>query len=263
VAGTAILRVVTWNLWGNGAPAPYLRERGVVRGAAAGSRALAESDPDLTWHRRFRLLVTELERIRPHLLLLQENGTYSRGSAASTLAGALGLHAYEDGEPDGLAILSESAPRRRGVVPIAANPLGYPRPLWTEWAVARFGVRALCVHLPLERAGPREPFVAEVAAAASESDSDVTIVGGDLNAPVGDPLHEYFHKAGFVDVSAECGPTMPNPGPVVRLDYVLVRASRCAVSVVSAEAVGSEPDSVGFLASDHLGVAVELRLSVS
>jgi hypothetical protein len=99
VAGTAILRVVTWNLWGNGAPAPYLRERGVVRGAAAGSRALAESDPDLTWHRRFRLLVTELERIRPHLLLLQENGTYSRGSAASTLAGALGLHAYEDGEP--------------------------------------------------------------------------------------------------------------------------------------------------------------------
>jgi endonuclease/exonuclease/phosphatase family metal-dependent hydrolase len=261
MVGTAILRVVTWNLWGGGAPAPYLSERCVVRGATAGSRALGESDPDVTWKRRSRLLVTELQRLRPHVLLLQENGTYSRGSAASMLARGLRLHTYEDGEPDGLAILSEGAPSRQGVVPIAANPLGYPRPLWAEWAVAGFGVRALCVHLPLQRAGPREPFVAEVAAAASESDAHITIVGGDLNAPVGDRLHEYFDLAGFVDVSAECGPTMPNPDPVVRLDYVLVRATGCAVTVVSAKTIGSEPDSDGFLPSDHLGVSVALGLS--
>jgi endonuclease/exonuclease/phosphatase family metal-dependent hydrolase len=55
--------------------------------------------------------------------------------------------------------------------------------------------------------------------------------------------------------------TMPNPGPTVRVDYVLVREEEGAkVDVVSARAFGDQPDGAGFLPSDHLGVVVELAL---
>jgi hypothetical protein len=54
---------------------------------------------------------------------------------------------------------------------------------------------------------------------------------------------------------------MPNPGPTVRLDYVLVREEEGAdVDVVSARALGDQTDAAGFLPGDHLGVVVELAL---
>ena len=57
--------------------------------------------------------------------------------------------------------------------------------------------------------------------------------------------------------SASVGPTAPNPDPVVRLDYVLVGSG---VRVRSVTRLGERADADGFLASDHLGIAVELEL---
>ena len=63
--------------------------------------------------------------------------------------------------------------------------------------------------------------------------------------------------AGLRNASAEVGPTMPNPSPVVRLDYVLTSSD---LVVRAAWHLGEQPETNGFLASDHLGVAVALEL---
>ena len=53
---------------------------------------------------------------------------------------------------------------------------------------------------------------------------------------------------------------MPNPQPVLRLDYVLARSEPPGgMSAVSAGVLGIEGDAGGFLPSDHAGVVVEVE----
>jgi hypothetical protein len=263
VADRTLVRIVTWNLWGEGAPEPYWSERGVTRGAISGSAALRERDPEAVWRRRYPLVVAELASRRPDLVLVQESGRFPSASAGAQVARALGLVAHEDRHPARLAIITASGPLAAGVVELESDLYGYPAPLWVETCVAGLHVRAVCVHLPLARAGMRGPIVAElVAREARRTDPDVTVIAGDFNANPDDSLLGTIVDAGFSDASSGCGPTMPNPDPQVRLDYVFVRSNGVGVRVKSCETFGSVPDDAGFLPSDHLAVGVVLEASL-
>jgi len=100
------------------------------------------------------------------------------------------------------------------------------------------------------------PFVTELARRLTHLPRPL-VVCGDLNAAPDDPHIAALLAAGLRDASADVGPTMPNPSPVVRLDYVLASSD---LVVRAAWHLGEQPEADGFLASDHLGVAVALEL---
>ena len=55
---------------------------------------------------------------------------------------------------------------------------------------------------------------------------------------------------------------MPNPLPVVKLDYILARSEQPDLfSTVSTETLGLEGDADGFLPSDHAGIFAEIALA--
>lgn len=85
------------------------------------------------------------------------------------------------------------------------------------------------------------------------------IVAGDFNLAPDDPLTGRLTDAGWVDVTATAGSTMPNPDPVVRLDYIF--AATGAWEVRGVQTFGAAADADGFLPSDHLGVVADLQLA--
>lgn len=254
------LRIVTWNLWGHGAPGPYLTERGEFRGAWPGSRATKAFDGVQVWRHRRPLLARILSSIEPDIVCLQEclgTGT----SLAHDLAADLGLSVYEDAQSPGLAILSRLPVKEVNTLShLQADWLGYAKPLHAIAEIGSMELAVLSVHLPLARYGPRDHLIDELG--AWQSSVTPTILAGDLNAPPTENVIGNLLAAGYLDVSAACGPTMPNPQPVVRLDYVLARSGvPDAFSVVSTDVLGLAPDADGFLPSDHAGIAVALAYS--
>lgn len=250
--------VVSWNLWGDGAPGTYTRDRRIARGGLPGSPASRELDPAATWSKRLPLLVDELAPLHADAIALQENADGDAGSYAAELGSRLGLHVCEDDLAGGLALISHWPIRTTRTLELAADTFGYPAPLAVELAVRMVTVTCVVVHLPLARCGDRAALGAELAQAVSGIQPPL-LVCGDLNAEPDDPLVATLLTGGLVDATAAAGATMPNPGPQVRLDYVLVR-SRGTNSVTSATTLGARADELGFLPSDHLGVAVELAL---
>lgn len=256
-----VLRLVTWNLWGRGAPKPYVEERGIVRGAVPGSAALAEADPERTWSRRLPLLVGELADRVPDVVLLQECGVHDAGHAATLVGERLGYDVVLGApHPGGLAALTRVPRRRAGVMTLGAELYGYPAPIWLDVAVDGVELRVVCLHLPLARLGSREPVVRELLACDELGGRDAVVVAGDLNAAPDDPLIRSIVEAGFEDVSGACGATVPNPDPVVRLDYLFVRANALRLDDVTADVFGDRPDAEGFLPSDHLAVGATVHL---
>ncbi len=249
--------LATWNLWGGNAPGVYTRERGIARGALPGSRASHENDSNRTWRRRVPLLAAELGRIAPDVVALQESTRLRDGATcAADLAERLGMHLVEDGHPRGLALLSRWPVRAARGLRLSAETFGYPTPLLAELDVSGRPLTCDVLHLPLARSGDRGPLVRELAASLDSLRAPL-VVFGDLNAPPGDPVIDALLATGLRDVSALAGQTVPNPGPVVRLDYVLLRADAI---VRSAATLGHCADELGYLPSDHLGVVVELEL---
>lgn len=141
-----------------------------------------------------------------------------------------------------------------------AGPLrGYPSPLRVELDPASGLPTCVVTHLPLARLGDRTPFVRELARSLATIEPPLVLCG-DLNAEPDDALVQALVDIGLIDASAGLGPTVPNPEPRVRLDYVLVGNGTRDVGVRSSTVLGEIADDEGFLPSDHLGVAVELEL---
>ena len=100
------LRVLTWNLWGRAAPGPYLRDRGVLRGAIGGSDATAAFDGAYAWTHRRPLLLNAMRSAQADTISVQE--CLGSGESNSHQLGAeLGVSVYQDAESPGLAILSQ------------------------------------------------------------------------------------------------------------------------------------------------------------
>ena len=252
------LRIVTWNLWGHGAPGPYLQDRDEFRGALPGSKAANAFDGAQVWQRRRPLLTRTLRSIAPQLICLQET-LGGETSLAHDLAADLGLPVYDDIGSPSLAILSPLPIKEVNTLShLQADWFGYTRPLHLIAHIDGCDFSVLCVHLPLARHGSREHLVRELS--VWRSSAGYTILAGDLNASPSDPVIGGLLEGGYLDVSAGCGPTMPNPQPVVRLDYVLARSEGAGVvSPVSCQVLGLEADADGFLPSDHAGLAVEFE----
>ena len=249
--------VASWNLWGGNAPGTYTRDRGIVRGATPGSPASVELDPERSWLRRLPLLAAELERARAEIVAVQESTRQGDGTCARQLAALLGMHVAEDDHERGVGLLSRVPIRSVEPLNLGGPSLGYPSPLRVELS-SRFPT-CVVVHLPLARIGNRMPFVRDLTLSLAAIEPPL-LVCGDLNAEPCDELVRMLLDSGVSDASAGLGPTMPNPFPRARLDYVLVGNGARDVSVASSTMLGETPDDEGFLPSDHLGVAVELEL---
>lgn len=202
------------------------------------------------------MLVAELTRVNADVIALQESALGPDGSHADELASHLAMQVCSDRRPVGLALLSRLPIESVRSLDLHADSYGYPAPLVVELGTAIEYVTCIVLHLPLARSGDRSALVAELSRVIARVRSPL-VVCGDLNAEPSDRLVAALLATGLADVSAAAGPTMPNPDPQVRLDYILVRS---LTPVIDAEALGAAPDPDGFLASDHLGVAVELEL---
>ena len=251
------LVVATWNLWGRNAPGTYTRDRGISRGAIPGSPAARELDARRTWERRRPLIVGALRESKADVVAVQESmREEGRASCASEIADDLGFTCVQDEHPRGVAVLSRWPVTAATVLAVVSPIHGYPRPFVVALDLETTSLRCVVVHVPLERLGDRTALFTELADRLGQLPRPV-VVCGDLNADPGQPLLARLLAAGLDDASATVGPTVPNPGPVVRLDYVLVGSG---VTVGSARRLGERADADGFLASDHLGIAVELEL---
>jgi endonuclease/exonuclease/phosphatase family metal-dependent hydrolase len=252
------VRLASWNLWGVNVPVTYFR-RGKRRGAMPGSPASDAADPGAVWARRRRLIAAELATLDPDCIALQECARQPGGRSTGAAVAPPERYVTEGDALDrnvGLALVSRYPPRRQGMVPIRSELFGYPEPLWVEVELDGVLVRVVSVHLPLAKVGPRRPVVEELAR-FSERCVEPVIVAGDLNMEPDDEILDVLGAAGFSDLTARCDPSMPNPDPVVRLDYILLRGSG---TVRAAHTIGARPDDDGFLPSDHRGVLVEVEL---
>jgi endonuclease/exonuclease/phosphatase family metal-dependent hydrolase len=113
------------------------------------------------------------------------------------------------------------------------------------------------VHLPLGRVTDQRPIVSRLVEALSIVKTPL-VVAGDFNFAPEVSLVELLRGAGLVDATESAGPTMPNPTPVVRLDYIFVAPAE-SWKITGVWTFGEEGDANGFLPSDHLGVIVDAR----
>lgn len=240
-AGRCVL--ATWNVWGGNAPGVYTRERGIARGAVPRSLASQDSDPERTWRHRAPLLAAELARASPDVVALQESTRLRGGTTcASDIATRLEMHLIEDDHPRGLALLSRCRIRPTPALRIKAEMFAYPAPLVAEVEVNCLPLTCVVLHLPPARSGDRAPLVRELATSFDSLSGSLAVLG-DLNSPPDDPVMKSVRAIGLEDVSALAGPTVPNPGPVVRLDYVLLRADAV---VRSAAMLGHDVEKRGY-----------------
>ena len=192
---------------------------------------------------------------RPDIVCMQE--CLKPGTTNSQeLAADLGLDVTDDSLSPGLAIASRLP--MRSVEPLSAFRVdwhGKAKPLHAILTAGSTDVSVVCVHVPLDRFGPRDELFAELA--SWQSPVGFTILVGDFNAVPSGPEIGMLVAAGYEDVSIESGPTMPNPDPVAKLDYVFARGGPNGLSA-SADAMGLDADEDGYLPSDHAGVIVEL-----
>ena len=269
-AGAGTWRVVTWNLWWHFGPDPERRLTGI-------EAILRQSGADV--------------------ICLQEVYSDRTGvDDATYLAERLGYHVVRtEVDPEapqslGNAVLSKWAPADRGEtkLPAAGGRPGHRRALWARLA-APFGVLpVISTHLAyrFDESEVRQLQAAALATLAATLRADPlqsppVLLCGDLNAvPDSDELRLLTGRAAVAVpglVFNDCWPQVrPDPGhtwvrrnphladsmwPERRLDYVLVSWPRPAPlgNPTRAFLIGDGPVD-GLWPSDHLGVAVDLRL---
>ncbi|MFG1848477.1 endonuclease/exonuclease/phosphatase family protein [Micromonospora carbonacea] len=264
------LRVVTYNIWGVGTPHRYWRDRAVLRGARAGSPALAEADEPRVWRRRAALLTRALADADADLVALQEvpapagSGGGRARELADALPGRWEVAHSGPGPTPGLAVLSRAPVDSCRVFPVPGfgGFGGHPDVL----EVSTPAVTVWVAHLPV---GPDEAKEAclrglEAAAAAAPPERPL-LVCGDLNCPADGALMGRLRDRGaLVDAWAAAGGppaalTMPVPTPTWRLDHLLVRAAD-PVRATRPALLGTACDDSGQYPSDHFGVALSLDL---
>jgi len=280
--------VATYNLWGHGEPWRYMAGRGIVRGAAPGSPAVTLQLPSGIWPRRARLVARALDAVGPDLVGLQEvcGDPAEHGvSHAEELARQLGLRwAFHPvtqvdygGGPfaSGLGVLSRHPIVRCDDVPLPSAPDAEQYALHAVIEAPIGRVNLIVVHLTPRCEEAQFAAVERLFAYLEGLPSEATsIVVGDFNAvPESPPMQALVvtatggHHRALRDAWSEAqatrargapepGPTMPSHAPTSRIDYILVGPGP---SIVQAVRLGEQPDSEGFYASDHLGVAATLR----
>ncbi|WP_229406082.1 endonuclease/exonuclease/phosphatase family protein [Micromonospora sp. NBRC 110038] len=262
------LRVVTYNIWGTGTPHRYWHDRAVLRGARAGSPALAEADERRVWRRRAALLTRALADADADLVALQEvpapagSGAGRARELADGLPGRWEVAHSGPGHAPGLAVLSRAPIHSWRVFPVPGfgGFGGHPGVL----EVSTSAVTVWVAHLPV---GPDEVKEAclrglEAAAGAAPPERPLLLCG-DLNCPADGALMGRLRDRGaLVDAWAAAGGspaalTMPAPTPTWRLDHVLVRAAD-PVRASRPALLGTACDDSGQYPSDHFGVSLSL-----
>lgn len=193
------------------------------------------------------------------MVALQEVATRNGRIAAEELGEHLKLR-YVAGKivaESRLALLSKFEVQNVRELPIGCATVGYPNPLVADLITEEGVCTAVVVHLPLDRVTDQQPIVSRLVESLSTVGNPL-ILAGDFNFPPESPLAELVLSAGLVDASGLAGPTMPNPNPVVRLDYIFVAPAK-KWKINRAWTFGEEADVDGFLPSDHLGVIVDTK----
>ena len=247
------LRLLTWNLWGNGFPRPYVEERGTSRGAVPGSPAGTNPDRGEVIRHRRALMMGGLQSAGADVIAIQEDDAGGYGRHSEWLAAR--LPGYEVIATDSsLAYLVRRTLDISSAGSIELARQSYPPPLNLELMLGGLVVQVMNLHLSLVSA---ERQIVVAAAMKHVRDDIPVLLCGDLNDPSTEGVLTPLVAAGFVDAGASLGPTMPIESPAVRLDYIWLRASG-SMNIVETGLVGGEPDAVGHYASDHLGVLVAL-----
>ena len=268
--GTA--RVVSWNLWWRFGDAPERR-------AAAIHAALAALDADV-------------------VCLQEVYGDDTGADDAAALAAALGMAlvrnepVFYQGRSFGNAVLSRWPVLERGErrLPGPDGTPGHRRAVWAALDAPCGRLPVVCTHLAFrfDESRVRQAQAADVAALAASlrgeepANEPPVVLCADLNAvPDSDEVRQLTGRSAPAVpglVFNDCWPQVrPGPGhtwvhrnpyladaswPERRLDYVLVSWPRAkgVGKPVQAFLVGDGPVD-GVWPSDHLGVAVDLRMA--
>lgn len=247
----APLRLVSWNLWGAGWPAPYVRDRRTSRGAVAGSLAGTNIDQRDVLRRRRQLALGELVRLHPDVVALQEDQAAAFGRHSDYLADQLLREGYTAmSARSSLAFMTGPRVTVTSLTTVRPAISGYPEPLELRIVVEGADLSICNVHLslvPKERALTIDGVLSHLAAQAPE------IVCGDFNEESEQGVLARMAAAGFDEVGHAWVPTVPVECPVVRLDHILLNKTS-ELDFVEAQIVGDVPDAEGHYASDHLGL---------
>ncbi len=209
------------------------------------------------------LLAREIREIQPDIALLQE-------VTDPSLLDELGLPFRLTAGEGWLAIASRfAAPRHGSVTYKAVSPLEtYRRQLLLAQFETEDGpLWAGCTHLSWKaedgatRLAQAEELIRLVSALP-----EPLLLGGDFNAPPGEPPIRRMSEAGFTDLfsrlhPSDAGITWDNRNPFIqshsvrfpdrRIDYIFMRGRE---QLASCEVVCNTPAAGGLYPSDHYGV---------
>lgn len=250
-----VLRLVTWNLWGSGWPAPYVRDRHTWRGAVPGSPAGTNSDQADVLARRRRLMVQVLRQIEPDVIAIQEDTIDEHiacgvGRHSAYLVTKLsGFTAVSSGSS--LAFLLSAGVAVRSWFEIGTAAESYPRPLIARLSFqGGLDLRVCNVHLSLDER-VREKSIGDLL--TPHHPPTFEVMCGDFNEETGKGALAAAAVSGFNEGTGTLGPTMPVEAPIVRIDHIMVHRT-AGLNIVGTRLIGVAPDAEGHYASDHLGV---------
>lgn len=252
------LRVATWNIWGNGEPWRYMRERSQVRGAVPGSPAVTEQPVGGIWPRRKALIVSTLRAADVDVVALQEviGDSVADQPHSDELAAALQWNSSAV-TAGGLAVLSRHEVMQSTTVPLPHRGAGYgaDEALHAVVALGEGCLDVIVLHSSPRSAESRVDAAQTIVAYIERMPVRPIVVMGDFNTvDETAPELDLLHGAGLQDTASACcaaDATMPSHDPIIRLDYVF--AGR-GLSASASRRIGGEPDDRGYYASDHLGV---------
>lgn len=228
------------------------------------------------WPRREAMIVAQLRRLDPDVVLLQEVLQHDGlPNQAQTLARQLGYRAYfVSVDPPGRArrygnaILTRETPLMQGQRPLQPHD-DYRIAAWVRVPVHGRRVNVYVAHLNFtDRSGAtRTRQVADLLdfVAATRGDAPV-LVGGDFNTPGDAPelaplraccLDAYAQRHAGEDLAAPAHVTLnPRYNPPARID--LLFAQHDGFRVIDARRILDQPAPDGTWASDHFGVWARL-----
>lgn len=229
------------------------------------------------WPRRQAIILDELRRLQPDVILLQEVlQDAALPNQAQTLAQQLGYHWYfvsvdapERARRYGNAILSREAMTRRGAR--ALEPANdYRIAGWARTNVRGRAIDVYVTHLNFTDASgaTRECQVRDLMDFVADTrGTGAVVIGGDFNAPAANPEMAPLRGA-FVDAYAVAHHGADVEGaahatlnarfnPPARIDRIY--ASGRALCRPQARRLFDRPDEDGTWASDHFGVWASLQ----
>lgn len=255
-------RLATWNIWGDGQPWHYTRDRGEVRGAVPGSSAAIAPPTEGVWSHRRSLILAVLRSSQPDIVALQEADRDLGRS--DELASALRWNATAP-TAGGLAVISRHRFGSSTTVRLTDRADGYGADEALHAVVAHPGgdLDILVVHLTPRSSRFRVEAARALAEYLDRLPTRPLAVLGDFNTVDAQmPELEVLQRAGLRDASlisgCTAGATMPSHDPIVRLDYIFLGRGLIATD---SRRIGSEPDTDGFYPSDHLGLLADVHIA--